>query len=98
MKIVSHKTHIFYDKVIVCYITKHPVFHVSIMHIEIDFYFIREKILIGSLHVECTLSQEHIIDIMTKVLPSSKFVELWTKVIVLPKPLAYGMVLDTKIS
>lgn len=96
LKIAFHEVLIVYcDNVDESYITKHLAFHAKIKHLEIDFYFIREKILAGILQVKYVPSQEQIAYIMNKTLASSSFSQLRTKPNDLPRPLAYLKMSDT---
>lgn len=87
----------FYSDNIRGYKAKHPVFDAHTKHIEIDIHFIRERSLLVPFMWNTLALQKKIADIMTKALPSSKFVELRTKLTILPIPWAYVRVLDPSL-
>lgn len=60
------------------------VLHAKTKHIELDFHFIREKILHQQLIVQHILEYWQVINIFTKALPSTTFHHLKLKVVPLP--------------
>lgn len=56
-----------------------PVFHARFKHTEIDFHFIREKILQRLLCVRLIPSEAQQADILTKVSSLPKFATFWSK-------------------
>ena len=65
-----------------------PILHARTKHIEIDFHFIRERVVNKSLQVHFTPSKEQLADIFTKPLPTQRFQSLRTKLTALPSPIS----------
>ena len=55
-------------------LSEHPVFHERSKHIEIKYYFIRDKVQEGEVKLEYIPTDEKIVDILTKPLSRIKFV------------------------
>lgn len=54
-------------------LSKHPVFHERSKHIEIKYYFIRDKVQEGEVNLKYIPTDEQTIDILTKPLSRIKF-------------------------
>lgn len=69
------------DNVGATYLTTNPIFHACTKHIEIDFYFVCDKVAHKDLHkcMRFISSKDQIVDIMTKGLYSTSFVFLCDK-------------------
>jgi hypothetical protein len=57
------------------YLSANPVFHARAKHIEIDFHFVRERVLKKQLHVRLISTKDQVADGFTKALPVAKFNE-----------------------
>ena len=61
------------DNISVLAIASNPVFHARTKHIEVDYHFVREKVLWKDLMVKFISSNDQLANIFTKGLPSSRF-------------------------
>jgi hypothetical protein len=57
------------------YLSANPVFHARVKHIEIDFHFVRERVVRKQLQVRFISSKDQLADGFTKALPVYKFEE-----------------------
>jgi hypothetical protein len=55
------------------YLSANPVFHARAKHIEIDFHFVRERVVRKQLQVRFISSKDQLADGFTKALPVHKF-------------------------
>ena len=67
------------DNVSAFAIASNPVFHARTKHIEVDYHFVREKVLRKDLLVKFISSNDQLADIFTKGLPSSRLHWLTSK-------------------
>ncbi|CAH1424564.1 unnamed protein product [Lactuca virosa] len=54
------------DNIGATYLTANPVFHARTKHIEADFHFVREKVVMGALDVRFISSNDQLADGLTK--------------------------------
>ena len=57
-------------------LTHNPVLHSKTKHMEIDLFFVREKVLAKQIQVLHIPGTDQIADVLTKPLASTKFLEL----------------------
>lgn len=64
--------------------TANPVHHARSKHIEIDYHFVREKVVKGDIIVQYIPTSEQLADIFTKGLSSAQFHYLRSNLRILP--------------
>ena len=67
---------LWYDNLGATFLTANLIFHARTKHIEIDFHFVREKVLVGALKVQFISTQYQLADIFTKALGRDSFDKL----------------------
>ena len=70
---ITAATLVYGDNVSAVYLSKNPVKHQRTKHVEIDIYFVREKVAMGQVRVLHVPSSYQYADILTKGLPTSLF-------------------------
>ena len=53
-----------------------PVLHARTKHIELDLYFVREKVLQKKMEIKHVPSQDQTADVFTKAISSSRFAQM----------------------
>jgi hypothetical protein len=76
---VPDSTIIYYDNQSCIRLFEHPVFHERSKHIEIKYYFIRDKVQEGEMKLQYIPTDELTADILTKPLSRIKFAYLRDK-------------------
>jgi hypothetical protein len=76
------------DNVSALALASNPVYHARTKHIEIDYYFVREKVLNQDIHLQFISSNDQIADIFTKGLSSLRFLLLRSKLMVVSSPIS----------
>ncbi|XP_062088456.1 uncharacterized mitochondrial protein AtMg00810-like [Humulus lupulus] len=79
----THTPTIWCDNKSTVLMSQNPVLHARTKHIELDLYFVREKIINGQLNVRHTPALHQIVDVLTKALSSTRFLLLRDKLSVI---------------
>jgi hypothetical protein len=79
---------IWYDNISVLALATNPVYHASTKHIEVDYHFIREKVLNQDVIIKFISTDDQIADVFTKGLGSTCFLSLWVKLMMIPSPIS----------
>ena len=66
---------LYYDNQSTVKIAENPIFHARTKHVEVHYYFIKEKVLEGHIEMKYIRTKDQIVDIFTKELGGSKFEE-----------------------
>ncbi|KAI4304309.1 hypothetical protein MLD38_039840 [Melastoma candidum] len=64
------------DNVSAIQLAANPILHTRTKHVEIDYHFVREKVLDGTLVIHHVSSRDQLADPLTKLIPSHRFVTL----------------------
>ena len=76
------------DNILTLSLSSNPLFHARTKHIEIDYHFVREKVINKDLAVSFVPSEDQLADIFTKSLSSNRFLTLKTKLMVISPPIS----------
>jgi hypothetical protein len=70
-----------YDNTSVISVAKNPVFHKIMRHVERRHHFLRDHIEKGDIDMRYIDTERQLADIFTKPLDSSRFTDLWGKLV-----------------
>ncbi|RVW31560.1 Retrovirus-related Pol polyprotein from transposon RE1 [Vitis vinifera] len=71
---------IYCDNLSATYLCVNPLFHSRMKHVALDYHFVREKVVDGSLKVSHVNTQSQLADVLTKPLSKSRFLFLRSKI------------------
>ncbi|KAM2671319.1 hypothetical protein EV1_007146 [Malus domestica] len=71
--VLSCSPQLWCDNISALSLAKNPIFHARTKHVEIDYHYIREKMLCRAISVHFICSQDQVADICTKSLPKPDF-------------------------
>jgi hypothetical protein len=75
------------DNISVIALAFNPMFHARTKHIEVDYHFVREKVLNRDILLKFISTQDQVADLFTKGLSSAQFLLLKSKLLVVPTPI-----------
>ncbi|KAL6989056.1 hypothetical protein U1Q18_052592 [Sarracenia purpurea var. burkii] len=78
---LSHPPSLRCDNVSALALTSNPVFHARTKHIDVDFHFVREKVVKKDLLIHFVSTEDQLADLLTKGLSSPKFIKLKSKLV-----------------
>jgi hypothetical protein len=73
---LQQATIVYCDNISAVYMSSNPVQHRRTKHIEIDIYFVREKVALGQVRVLHVSTTAQFADIFTKGLPTQPFFDI----------------------
>jgi hypothetical protein len=76
------------DNVSALALASNPVYHARTKHIEVDYHFVREKVLNRDIALKFISTHDQIADVFTKGLSSARFLFLKSKLLVLASPIS----------
>jgi hypothetical protein len=79
---------IWFDNIGTLALAFNPIYLARTKHIEVDYHFVREKVINKDISVRYLSTHDQIADIFTKGLSSFRFMFLHTKLMVLPSPIS----------
>jgi Reverse transcriptase (RNA-dependent DNA polymerase) len=78
------------DNIGATFLAANPMFHARTKHMEIDYHFIRERVLTNSLQVKFICSRDQLADLLTKPLSTPRFLLIRDKLTLVAPPFACG--------
>lgn len=80
--ILSHCPKLCCDNVSALAIASNPIFHAHTKHVEVDYHFVRERVLCRDLQVKYIATRDQLSDIFTKILSTARFCFFRSKIMV----------------
>jgi hypothetical protein len=85
---LPHAPVLWCDNVSALALASNPVYHAHTKHIEVDYHFVREKVVNGDIQIKFISTDDQITDIFTKGLSTARFNLLKSKLMVEPSPIS----------
>jgi hypothetical protein len=87
------------DNISALALASNPVFHARTKYIEVDYHFVREKVVNGDILIKFIFTNDQIADIFTKGLSTARLHFLKSKLMIEPPPISLrGDVSDTSLA
>lgn len=77
---LPHTPSIYCDNLGATHYSARPIFHSRMKHLALSFYFVREQVQLGTIHVQHISGDDQLADALTKPLPKARFYLLLTKI------------------
>jgi hypothetical protein len=68
------------------YLSANPIFHARTEHIEVDYYFVHDRVAKKEIQIRFIPSKDQLANVFTKPLPHSAFASLRSKLHVVSPP------------
>jgi hypothetical protein len=81
---------LWYDNIDVTFLASNRMFHAYTKHVEIDYHFMRERVISKQLIMQFLCYKDQIVDIMNKALTAPRFGCLKNKLTFAPAPSTCG--------
>ena len=75
------------DNMSTVHMAANPVLHARTKHIELDLYFVRDKVVRRQIEVKHVPASAQVADVLTKAISSSQFSDFRSKLTVIAAPL-----------
>ncbi len=76
------------DNISALALASNPIYHARTKHIEVDYHFVREKVLNRDISIKFISTHDQVADIFTKGLSTDRFLLLKSKLFVISSPLS----------
>jgi hypothetical protein len=78
---LSHCPTVWCDNTSAISLASNPVFHACTKHVEVDYHFVCERVVRGDLKVQFIPTVDQLADLLTKALPTPRFLQLANKLL-----------------
>jgi len=81
------------DNLSATYLSVNPIFHARTKHVEVDYYFVRDRVAKKEIQIRFISSQDQLANVFIKSLPTASFTAFYFKLRVNPLPSTWGGIL-----
>jgi hypothetical protein len=74
------------DNLSATYLSVNPIFHARTKHVEVDYYFVRDRVAKKEIQIRFISSQDQLANVFIKSLPTASFTAFYFKLRVNPLP------------